>query len=555
MAFLRWLFRKPGEWLQGGGRNVPFVGKYYPTIAQAEQDFLRQQAASQQAAARLAQQQAALQQVGGQAAQTQRELQALLKQLEASSTARQRLLGLEPQLDQARHEIQKVMQDYATLRQLGARVYPPGTLPRPVAAATDVAQFNLLRRRLVGAGADPLYNAPALKALSEVWPRKITTAQELQKFEEFLRKATGSTVAVPGQGGTPLRLSTEQAAKLQQTQKALQEAKAQQENLMRVDPQLVKQLKMLPQETRNAALALQAAKERAATRHLVGGALGGTSIVGGAALSRARTSPGVGKGRGADDSVNSTAVAPAIATTPLPTGSTTGGTSDDKGKTNNNWMSSPAFLIPASALALGGLGYGLYSSYRRNANDEDEDEKMASSRDVIDRLALASVLVKQANIPQMGVQQYMPVGPRRELSPEEEARLRKGKSRWFPRIFESYNMDPTEAMADPLRSAALNAVIPTLAGAGIGGLLAGQHNHEFSPVGAAVGGLGLGGLSGLLSYWQQQAQNESMEDLIRRHPPGASWRDIISDPVFREDRMMDRVEAANAARDARYGYY
>lgn len=150
-------------------------------------------------------------------------------------------------------------------------------------------------------------------------------------------------------------------------------------------------------------------------------------------------------------------------------------------------------------------------------------------------------------MPQFGTQQFLPIDTRREFTPDEQARVDEGQNRWLPRIFTSYATDPAETMASPAKQGLLTGLL----GAGVGGL-AGAHLGGMSkdPTGAGVGGLigaGLGGLvGGVGGMWNRQAENDSTEELMRRLPPGARMRDIMSDPVFQRD--SDRTQ--NAAQSA-----
>ena len=158
---------------------------------------------------------------------------------------------------------------------------------------------------------------------------------------------------------------------------------------------------------------------------------------------------------------------------------------------------------------------------------------------------------KPYGMPQFGTQQFLPIDTRREFTPEEQARVDEGQSRWLPRIFTSYATDPAETMASPtkqgLLTALLGAGVGGLAGAHLGGMAGGGNNRL---EGAGVGGLigaGLGGLvGGVGGMWNRQAENDSTEELMRRLPPGARMRDIMSDPVFQRD--TDRTQ--NAAQSA-----
>lgn len=156
------------------------------------------------------------------------------------------------------------------------------------------------------------------------------------------------------------------------------------------------------------------------------------------------------------------------------------------------------------------------------------------------------------DIQQIGTQQYLPINARREFSPEEQERIEKGKSRWFPQIFQSYATDPADTMASPTKSGLLTGLL----GAGVGGL-AGAHLGSMaggdrpSLGGAGIGGLlgaGAGGLiGGLGGMWNRQASNDTTEELMRRLPPGARMRDIESDPVYQRDIDRSHDSSRTAA--------
>ena len=155
---------------------------------------------------------------------------------------------------------------------------------------------------------------------------------------------------------------------------------------------------------------------------------------------------------------------------------------------------------------------------------------------------------KPYGMSQFGTQQFLPIDTRREFTPEEQERVDEGQSRWLPRIFTSYATDPAETMASPAKQGLLTGLL----GAGVGGL-AGAHLGGMSkdPAGAGVGGLigaGLGGLvGGVGGMWNRQAENDSTEELMRRLPPGARMRDIMSDPVFQRDSDRSQNAAQSAA--------
>ena len=152
-------------------------------------------------------------------------------------------------------------------------------------------------------------------------------------------------------------------------------------------------------------------------------------------------------------------------------------------------------------------------------------------------------LIKQAN----------DVAAHRELSPDEEQQLEAGKSRWLPRIFQSYGTPIPDLMASPhktglifgLPAGALGAAL----GAGIGGAMSGK---DYSGLGALIGGLGAGGAA----YWgassDREARNEGLEEIMRRMPEGAAKRDLLADPQYQSDFLgWDNNKIVATAR-ARY---
>lgn len=137
-----------------------------------------------------------------------------------------------------------------------------------------------------------------------------------------------------------------------------------------------------------------------------------------------------------------------------------------------------------------------------------------------------------------------PIGERKPLAPEQEAMLQRGEQRWLPKIFSSMGDSPDKMMASPLKTALLTALLTGTAGAVGGGLLGGANgapnmlrlpgtNKSVSneALGGLIGG-GLGaGLGGLFGYASRNARNEDIRDAVSRHAPGATRRDLLSDPL------------------------
>lgn len=148
------------------------------------------------------------------------------------------------------------------------------------------------------------------------------------------------------------------------------------------------------------------------------------------------------------------------------------------------------------------------------------------------------------------------VSAHRQLSPDEEDALEAGKSRWLPRIFQSYGTPIPELMASPLKTGLIFGVPAGLLGAGIGSAIGGSaHGSDgkgYSGMGALIGGLGAGGLAAIAASMDREAKNEGLEELMRRMPEGAAKRDLLADPQYQSDFLgWDNNKIVATAR-ARY---
>jgi hypothetical protein len=153
----------------------------------------------------------------------------------------------------------------------------------------------------------------------------------------------------------------------------------------------------------------------------------------------------------------------------------------------------------------------------------------------------------------LAVQQYAPIGSRREFTPEEEEEIHKGESRWIPRIFQSYGTPASELMSSPARGALLYG----LGGAGLGGLLgtalgagaaggpleSGLRESSLPYLMGLAGALGGGGIGALGGYFGRSANNEGIKELMRRLPPHSTKRDLLADPAYQQDIERDHQMA------------
>ena len=216
-----------------------------------------------------------------------------------------------------------------------------------------------------------------------------------------------------------------------------------------------------------------------------------------------------------------------------------------------HWTSGGRDLLgqPAEGLGpiAGGLGLaGLLQLLKEDGGEENEEEaKEASARG-----ALSPVLLKKA-IENVGVQQFVPLSERREFSDKEKGDIAREKSHLFPKIFKSYKTPAVELLSSPGKQSLLAALLGgglgaaggAIAGMDQGGRLGGRPRFGIgSAIGAGIGGLGLGGLSALLTYFGRKQRNEDVEDLMSRLPEGATHREMLSDPVYQRD--LDRAHMA-----------
>lgn len=130
-----------------------------------------------------------------------------------------------------------------------------------------------------------------------------------------------------------------------------------------------------------------------------------------------------------------------------------------------------------------------------------------------------------------GVQQYLPVNEKRNLTPQEMAAVEKGLKQWWPQMFPHYGTPVSDLLASPAKSGALAGAGGALASV----LIAAMHvPHLLIPIGL-IAGL----LSGGLGYFIRKQSNGDRLDLLRRLPAGATRRDMLSDPV--EQARMNRA--------------
>lgn len=146
-------------------------------------------------------------------------------------------------------------------------------------------------------------------------------------------------------------------------------------------------------------------------------------------------------------------------------------------------------------------------------------------------------------------QTRLPLGGRRELTPEEQESVERHKARMLPHLFPSWADKPEVEMYSPTTSGVLGAgtgALVSLVPTALTSSLAAAYNQSRSATGGnpstlekgLVSLLGLSplilgtGLGGLLGYKQRESRNDTIEDIKRRFPEGATRRDVMSDPLY-----------------------
>ena len=181
-----------------------------------------------------------------------------------------------------------------------------------------------------------------------------------------------------------------------------------------------------------------------------------------------------------------------------------------------------------------------YKSYLQDINIDPQGENAVKPKKQTKKKPTTKTASSSSPYPGMSqhaVYDYAPVSGTRELDDQEKKDVEKGKSRWLPKIFQSYKTRPHEMMASPGKQSLLALLGGGLLGAGaMGGLTSRATGNPSDSVIGAAGGAALGGpLAALLTYFGRRASNEDIEDLMSRVPKGSTKRDILTDPVYQAD--------------------
>lgn len=189
-------------------------------------------------------------------------------------------------------------------------------------------------------------------------------------------------------------------------------------------------------------------------------------------------------------------------------------------------------------------------------------------------------------------QARLPLGARRELTAEEIRSIEEHKARILPHLFPSWADKPEVEMYSPTTSAiggaaagGLVGLLPTAVTSALAGGAIQSIKNEIAKnqggqatlgqnfaMNLAIPALGLApmllgaGLGGLLGYKKRESSNQTIEDIKRRFPEGATRRDVMSDPLYEriQGEAMGKVIAqsllesstrSRMERDRRSPYY
>lgn len=140
------------------------------------------------------------------------------------------------------------------------------------------------------------------------------------------------------------------------------------------------------------------------------------------------------------------------------------------------------------------------------------------------------------------LQQFAFYGGRRDLTPEEDAAVAKGKNQWFPDLFSSEGTPAPSLMSSPTRGALAGGLGTLGLGAALGSI-GGPRGAAVGATAAAIPAL----LLAAIIHEKRKSNNEVVEDRMRRTPPGPmpTQRDIMDDTVMQRSR--DRAALLRAA--------
>ena len=136
----------------------------------------------------------------------------------------------------------------------------------------------------------------------------------------------------------------------------------------------------------------------------------------------------------------------------------------------------------------------------------------------------------------LAIQQFAPISKRRQFSPSELDEVDRGENKLIPKIWQSYQTPMWQLLASPGKTGLISALPGLVAGGGIGGLIGAGFKNPYGSMAGAITGAGMGAAAtGFLGYYARKQRNENIKELMRRLPPHATKRDMLSDPAYQAD--------------------
>ncbi len=172
---------------------------------------------------------------------------------------------------------------------------------------------------------------------------------------------------------------------------------------------------------------------------------------------------------------------------------------------------------------------------------------------------------------QVANQRFMPLGAPRALEADELDQVFEHSQKLFHKFKPGYDTPIAHLLSSPSKGAALSGLSAGgLLGSAAGlftrllkkqdwhrGQRIGDAYHPFNPKQALAIGVGLGAtvgiFAGVRTYLRRRKRNEDYLDIMSRLPPGANYRDYLSDPAVQAE--IERQQAARAAAAASSSYY
>ncbi len=120
------------------------------------------------------------------------------------------------------------------------------------------------------------------------------------------------------------------------------------------------------------------------------------------------------------------------------------------------------------------------------------------------------------------------------LTDEDEKLVAERKKAWLPKKDPDPGDSPAVAIADPVKTGLLRAIMPALIAGSLGSVagLGFSNTPKGMGIGALAGLLGGGGLAWLAHGYDQSVRNRAARALLREY---SKWGDMEADKAFQEE--------------------